>query len=154
MGSPSGRETPDGRLGQNPDMQTKSGAGDPLAGVRRLCLDLPEVTERVSHGEPAWFVREKKVFIMFDDHHHHDERLGFWCAARPGVQESLVGDSPDRFYRPPYVGHRGWLGVCLDLADVGWEEVDDLVRDAYCMIAPRSLAARVTLGPAKSGHAS
>ncbi|NUR89587.1 MAG: MmcQ/YjbR family DNA-binding protein [Nonomuraea sp.] len=114
---------------------------DPLEELRRLCLALPETTERLSHGEPTWFVRDKKVFVMFADH-HHDERLGFWCAAPAGVQQELVGEDPERFFRPPYVGHRGWLGVYLDVA-VDWDEVGEIVTDAYRMIAPKSLSAQL-----------
>jgi hypothetical protein len=87
---------------------------DPLPRLRRLCLALPETTERLSHGEPTWFVRDKKTFVMYADH-HHDDRLGFWCAAALGVQAELVAADLVRFYRPPYVGHRGWLGVYLDV---------------------------------------
>ncbi|HET9138928.1 MmcQ/YjbR family DNA-binding protein [Actinophytocola sp.] len=116
-------------------------ADDPLERLRGLCLGLPETTERVSHGEPTWFVRDKKVFVMYADHHHND-RLGFWCAAPPGVQEALVGAEPERFFRPPYVGHRGWLGVYLDVP-VDWTEIGEIVQDAYRMIAPKRLAAEL-----------
>ncbi len=114
---------------------------DPLESLRKLCLALPETTERLSHGEPTWFVRSKKTFVMYADH-HHDDRLGFWCAAPPGVQEALVGESPDRFFRPPYVGHRGWLGVYLDVP-VDWAEIAEIVEDAYRVIAPRRLVAEL-----------
>jgi len=107
--------------------------------LRRICLSFPEVTERLSHGEPTWFVRDKKVFVMYADQ-HHDDRVGFWCAAPAGVQGFLVAESPEQFFIPPYVGHRGWLGVYLDVP-VDWDEVAALVRDAYCQIAPRRLAA-------------
>lgn len=113
----------------------------PLEALRRLCLALPETTERLSHGEPAWFVRGKKSFVTYADHHHGD-RLGFWCAAPPGAQEALVGTEPERFYRPPYVGHRGWLGVFLDVP-VDWDEIAEIVTDAYRMVAPASLVARL-----------
>jgi hypothetical protein len=112
---------------------------DAVERLRELCLALPETTERLSHGEPTWFVRGKKTFVMFADH-HHDDRLAFWCAAPPGVQEELVAEDPERFFRPPYVGHRGWLGVYLDV-EVDWAEVAEIVADAYCRIAPKSLAA-------------
>ena len=75
-------------------------AKDPLEILRRLCLALPEVTERLSHGEPTWFVRGKKTFVMYANH-HHDDRLGFWCAAPDGAQEALVGSAPDQFFIPP-----------------------------------------------------
>ncbi|WP_188192309.1 MmcQ/YjbR family DNA-binding protein [Nonomuraea sp. SYSU D8015] len=113
-----------------------------LDRLRALCLALPETTERLSHGEPTWFVRGKKTFVMFADH-HHDDRLAFWCAAPPGAQEELVAENPERFFRPPYVGHRGWLGVYLDVDDVDWTEVAEIVADAYRQIAPKSLIARM-----------
>ncbi|RVX43597.1 hypothetical protein EDD27_6290 [Nonomuraea polychroma] len=113
-----------------------------LDRLRALCLALPEVTERLSHGEPTWFVRGKKTFVMFADH-HHDDRLAFWCAAPSGAQEELVSEDPERFFRPPYVGHRGWLGVYLDVPEVDWSEVAEIVADAYRQIAPKSLIARM-----------
>lgn len=114
---------------------------DPLDRLRHLCLALPETTERLSHGEPTWFVRDKKTFVMFADH-HHDDRLAFWCAAPPGVQEALVGSDPDRFFVPPYVGHRGWLGVWLDVP-VEWDEIAELVTDAFRVVAPAKLVAQL-----------
>ncbi len=116
-------------------------ADDPLISLRRLCLALPETTERLSHGEPTWFVRDKKTFVMYADR-HHDDKLAFWCPAPPGAQEELVGSEPDRFFRPPYVGHRGWLGVRLDV-DVDWDEIAQIVTDAYRLIAPKSLVAQL-----------
>ena len=89
--------------------------------------------ERLSHGEPNWFVRDKKVFVMFANH-HHDDRVAFWCAAPAGAQEDMVDSDPVRFFRPPYVGHRGWLGVRLDV-DVDWDEVGAIVGEAYAMVA-------------------
>lgn len=112
---------------------------DPLPRLRALCLALPETTERDSHGEPAWFVRDKKLFVSYADH-HHDDVLGFWCAPAPGVQEALVGSDPQRFYRPPYVGHRGWLGVNLGV-EQDWDEIAEIVRDAYRCVAPKKLVA-------------
>ena len=80
------------------------------AAVRRICLALPETNERLSHGAPCFFVRDKKTFVYFHDDHHGDGILGIWCAAPPGVQEQMVEAEPERYYRPAYVGHRGWLG--------------------------------------------
>jgi hypothetical protein len=110
---------------------------DPLDRLRALCLALPETTERVSHGEPTWFIRDKKTFVTYANH-HHDDRLGFWCAAPPGVQEALIAGDSSKFYRPPYVGHRGWLGVYLDVP-VDWAEIEEIVIDAYRMVAPKRL---------------
>jgi hypothetical protein len=117
-------------------------AADGLERLRALCLALPEVTERLSHGEPTWFVRDKKTFVMFADR-HHDDRVGFWCAAPEGAQESLVAADPEHFFRPPYVGHRGWLGVYLDVPQIDWPQVEDIVEDAYRQIAPKTLVAKL-----------
>jgi hypothetical protein len=121
-------------------------ARDPLPRLRRLCLDLPETTERQSHGEPTWFVRGKKTFVMYANH-HHDDRLGFWCAAPDGAQDAMVRSDPDRFFVPPYVGHRGWLGVYLDVTPVDWDEVADIVEDAYRAVAPKRLVAQLDADP-------
>lgn len=118
-------------------------AAEPLERLRSLCLALPEVTERLSHGEPTWFVR--KSFVMFADH-HHDERLAFWCAAPAGDQEALVASDPQRFFRPPYVGPRGWLGVWLDVP-VDWTEIAEIVTEAYRTVAPRKLLAQLDAPP-------
>ena len=118
------------------------GPGDPLTRVREICLALPEVTERLSHSAPTFFVRGKKTFVMFHDDHHGDGILGLWCAAAPGVQEELVRTEPDRFYRPAYVGHRGWIGVRLDV-DPDWDEVAAICADAYRCVAPKTLVARL-----------
>jgi len=115
---------------------------DPVARLRAICLALPEVQERNSHGEPAFFIGAKKQFVCIDDHHHGAEHLAFWCAAPPGVQEELVGENPVQFFRPPYVGHRGWLGVRID-GEPDWAEVAEIVRDAYRQVAPKRLAARL-----------
>ncbi|GGS41674.1 MULTISPECIES: MmcQ/YjbR family DNA-binding protein [Actinokineospora] len=112
---------------------------DPLPRLRALCLAMPEATEKVSHGSPTWFVR--KVFVTYVGE-RQDSRPGFWCAAPPGVQEEMVAEDPARFYRPPYVGHRGWLGVHLDVA-VDWDEVAEIVEEAYRTVAPKRLLAEL-----------
>jgi hypothetical protein len=115
---------------------------DPLPRLRALCLALPEVTERISHGEPTWFVPgppRPRVFVMHAER-HHDDRVAFWCAAPAGAQEELVAAEPERFFRPPYVGGRGWLGVRLD-TDPDWGEIAEIVTDAYREIAPARLVA-------------
>lgn len=110
-----------------------------LRRVREICLALPEVTERLSHGSPTFFVRDRKTFVTLLDDHHGDGRLAIWCAAPDGVQASLVDAEPHRFFRPPYVGGRGWLGVRLDV-DVDWDEVARIAEDAYRVVAPKTLA--------------
>jgi hypothetical protein len=114
---------------------------DPLDGLREQCLALPETTERLSHGEPTWFVRGKKTFVMYANH-HHDDRLAFWCAAPPGAQDGLVRSDPERFFVPPYVGHRGWLGVWLDV-EIDWDEIAEIVTDAYRVVSPKRLLAEL-----------
>jgi hypothetical protein len=111
----------------------------PIERLRAICLALPEVIERLSHGEPTWFIRDKQVFVTFADR-HHDDRVAFWCADPSGAQETLVDSDPDRFFIPPYVGHRGWLGVYLDVP-VDWDEIARLVDDAYRRVAPARLVA-------------
>jgi hypothetical protein len=120
----------------------------PLNALRRLCLSLPEVTERLSHGEPTWFVQGKKTFVMYADH-HHDDRLAFWCAAPRDAQETLVAADPQRFFAPPYVGHRGWLGVYLDMP-VDWSQIAELVTDAYREVAPKRLQAELAARATKA----
>ena len=115
---------------------------DPLEQVRALCLALPEVTERLSHGAPSFFVRGKRTFVMYMDRHHGDGRLAIWCPAPPGVQATLVDEEPARFFVPPYVGGRGWLGVRLDV-DVDWDEMAGIVEDAYREVAPKRLVAHL-----------
>ena len=113
-----------------------------LERVRAIGLGLPEVIERLSHGAPTFFVGGKKAFVMFHDDHHGDGRLALWCAAEPGVQADLVNEEPDRFFVPPYVGHRGWIGVRLD-RDLDWPEVAGIIDDAYRSVAPKRLLAEL-----------
>lgn len=108
--------------------------------VRALCLALPEVSERTSHGAPAFFVRKQFVMLWPNGHHEH-AFPHLWCAAPAGAQESLVAGS-DRCFRPPYVGSRGWVGFRLD-GEVDWDEVADLVEDAYRVVAPARLVAQL-----------
>jgi hypothetical protein len=114
------------------------GSGEALERVRALCLALPEATERPSHGSPAWFVRDKRCFVMFTDDHHGDGRLALWCAAPEGMQHVLVDGNPEAYFVPPYVGHRGWLGVRLDRS-LPWDEVAGVVEDAWLSVAPKRL---------------
>lgn len=119
-------------------------ASDPLPRVRALCMSMPEATERLSHSEPAWFVRDKKLFVMYADR-HHDDRVAFWCAAPDGAQRALVANAPGRFFVPPYVGHRGWLGVYLDVRQ-DWKMLAAIIEDAWRCVAPPGLAAQTRPG--------
>jgi hypothetical protein len=108
-----------------------------LAKVRAACLAMPETSERLSHGGPAFFIRSKKCFVMFLDNHHGDGRLAIWCAAPDGVQADLVETDPERFFRPPYVGHLGWLGV--QLSRIEDAELNAICREAFATVAPPSV---------------
>src|SRR4051812_47276019 len=105
----------------------------PYDRVRAICLALPGATERESHGEAAWFTTRGRLFVTCADG-HHDDRVALWLAAPVGAQEALVAAAPDRFFRPPYYGHRGWLGVYLDVP-VDWPELERLIADAHGAVA-------------------
>lgn len=114
-----------------------------LERLRGICLSLPEVEERLSHGEPTWFIRGKKSFGNMDSHHHGAKHYGAWFAAPFGAQDAMISARPGVFFRPPYVGHRGWIGVRLDAAELDWDELEAVVRDAYRCVAPAKLAGLV-----------
>lgn len=116
-----------------------------LERLREICLALPETSERLSHGAPTFFVRDKRAFLMVLTNHHGDGRFAIWCAAPAGVQGMLVESDAEKFFVPPYVGHRGWLGVRLD-RDLDWAELAGIAEDAYAEVAPPKLveAARLS----------
>jgi len=115
----------------------------PIRLVRAICLGLPETTERLSHGAPTWFIRDKTVFVTFwENGHHQHQSPHLWCAAPPGEQEALIAADPERFFRPPYVGGRGWIGVRID-DDTDWAEVAELCEESYRIVAPKSLVKRL-----------
>ena len=105
-------------------------------------MALPEATERLSHNAPTFFVRGKKVFLYFMDNHHDDGRLALWVAAPAGAQLQMVETEPERFFVPPYVGHRGWVGIRLDV-DLDWDEVASIITDSYRAVAPKRLVQRL-----------
>jgi hypothetical protein len=121
---------------------TKRDVTRALKELRQICLSLPEVNERLSHGAPTWFIRDKKTFATMTDDHHGDGMLAIWCAAPEGAQQMLIEEDPARFFRPAYVGHRGWLGVRLDVAP-DWDEVSAILEDAYRCVAPKKLVAEL-----------
>jgi len=108
---------------------------DPLDRLRKICRALPEATEKEAWGAPTFRVRNK-MFAMFLDNHHGDGRVALWCKAPIGVQEIVVGAAPNKFFVPPYVGHKGWIGLRLD-GKSDWEEVAEFMTDAYEMTAPQ-----------------
>lgn len=109
-----------------------------LERVRKICHALPETEERLSHGEPTFFVR-KKVFAMFANNHHDDGRIAVWLPAPPGLQEVLVESNPQTYFKPPYVGVRGWIGI--ELEQISNEDLAFHIRDGWQLIAPKKLIA-------------
>jgi hypothetical protein len=105
-----------------------------LKTVRAIAMALPMATEKMSHGEPTWFVDGKKSFAMFCNH-HHGLPLGVWCAASLEAQQAFIASDPVVFYRPPYVGVRGWIGINLE-EDSNWEELADILEQSYRHVAP------------------
>jgi hypothetical protein len=123
-----------------------------LGRVRRICAALPETTEKLSHGEPTFFVR-KRVYAMFANNHHNDGHIAVWIPAEPGLQAMLTQTAPKAFFRPPYVGGAGWVGVELGCIDD--DELASLIRSAWLLVAPKTLklakpltAYRSSTGPA------
>jgi len=108
---------------------------DHLRRVRRICAALPETTEKLSHGEPTFFVR-KKVYAMFANNHHNDGHVAVWLPAPPGLQEVLIHNTPQTYFKPPYVGVRGWIGVQLDA--IGDDELASHIVGAWRLIAPKT----------------
>ena len=108
----------------------------PVERLRAICLALPEATEKEAWGDPTFRVRDK-IFAM---EKRGDGRSSLWCKAPPGAQEALVGSDPERFFSPPYVGHKGWIGVRFDGA-VDWDEVAEMAAESYGMTAPKKLRA-------------
>lgn len=110
-----------------------------LARVRRLSLSLPGATEKLSHGEPTFFVN-KRVFTMFAGNHHNDGRIAVWIPAAPGEQAALIAAHPDRYFSPPYVGVKGWVGI--ELGRVSDDELAWHIREAWKIVAPKRLQVR------------
>ncbi|MBK8592861.1 MAG: MmcQ/YjbR family DNA-binding protein [Sandaracinaceae bacterium] len=110
----------------------------PIVKLRAICMALPEANERISHGEPTWFAGKGKVFAMLDNHHHGSPHLAVWLPQSPEGQLTLLEADPERFFRPPYVGPKGWVGVVLDTRP-DWAEVALLVRESYQLVATAKL---------------
>jgi hypothetical protein len=111
-----------------------------LERVRRICLALPETWEKLSHGEPTFFVR-KKVFAMFSNNHHNDGHVAVLVPLPIGVQAALIEKSPKKFYKPAYVGVRGWVGI--ELARVSDKELTFHLQQAWRLIVPEKTRAMI-----------
>jgi hypothetical protein len=132
----------------SPRRAKRRAARTPVDRLRAICLALPDTTEKVAWGEPTWRVRGR-LFAQLDDHHHGAEHLAVWLPAPLGEQEALVQQDPTRFFRPPYVGPRGWVGVRID-GRPNWAQVTILVEQAYRQVAPR-VGSRLRAGRRNGG---
>lgn len=110
--------------------------------IRKVCMSFPEAVEKLSHGSPSWFAGKGKSFAHLDNHGHGKDHLSILLPQPLGAQEALVEMDPERFFRPAYVGHRGWVGVVLDTKP-DWGMVEDLVRTGYLLVAGAKLRAKV-----------
>jgi len=116
------------------------GANQPVERVRRLCLALPDTSERLSHGEPTFFVHGK-VFVMFANNHHGDGHVAVWLPVPEDVQTALIHEKPRTFFKPPYVGVRGWVGI--ELGQIRDADLRFFIRTAWELIAPKRLVSQV-----------
>jgi predicted DNA-binding protein (MmcQ/YjbR family) len=119
-------------------MPKRTGDEAAIKKLRAICMALPEANEKISHGEPTWFAGKGKVFAMLDNHHHGSPHLAVWLPQTLDGQLTLLEENPARFFRPPYVGVKGWVGVVLDTKP-DWTEVAVLVRDAFRLVATAKL---------------
>ena len=116
-----------------------------LQRVRKICLGLPDTFEKLSHGEPTFFAG-KRVFAMFSNNHHGDGHVALLVPAPPGQQEALIEEAPDAYYRPPYVGGGGWVGIELD--QVGNDALEGHIREAWTLIVAKDKRRRGGRRPA------
>lgn len=133
------RGASDGVAPKSRAKKAAAGPGDVLARLRAACLALPETAEKEAWQTPTFRVRGK-MFAMFADDHHGDGRVAVWCKAPLGAQEALVESDPEHFFRPPYVGPSGWIGVRLDRG-LDWSEIADILREGWRVAAPKKLVA-------------
>ena len=120
-----------------------------LKRLRKICLALPECFEKEAWGECTFRVTGRSMFAMTDNDHHGSRHIAVWVKAPVDVQEMLVAADPKRFFVPPYVGSKGWLGVRLDYK-VDWEEVADILKDGHAMAAPKRARPRAAPGDAQA----
>ena len=112
--------------------------GTQLERLRRLCLSIPGTMEKISHGEPTFFT-PRRVFAMFANNHHDDGHVAVWLPVGPGVQDALIDEAPQIYFRPPYVGSAGWIGV--EMSKVGDDRLGSLIREAFHLMAAKDRGA-------------
>ena len=124
----------------------KKDNGRQIARLRRLCLSIPGAIEKISHGEPTFFT-PKRVFAMFANNHHDDGHIAVWLPVAPGAQDAFVEDAPQIYFRPPYVGPAGWVGV--ELSEVDDDVLGSLVREAFQLTTAKDRAAGSRKAPTR-----
>ena len=132
------------RASRAPAPAPKKDRGTQLARVRRICLAIPGAIEKISHGEPTFFT-PKRVFAMFSNNHHGDGHIAVWLPAGPGVQTALIEEAPDTYFRPPYVGVAGWVGV--ELSRVDDDQLGAAIREAFRLVATKHAASGSSKSP-------
>ena len=111
-----------------------------LARLRPICLALPRAAEKVSHGAPAFFIEKGKVFAYFTHNHHGDGRTAVMVKTSGlDEQQILIEADPDLYYRPPYIGHSGWIGICTDQPQTDWDHIADRIETSWRLVAPKKL---------------
>lgn len=110
--------------------------------IQNLCHSFPGTSERLSHGTPTFYIGDKRSFLQYWVNHHNDEKIALWGSAADGVQSILIDSKPEIYFRPPYVGHLGWVGLRLD-RDAIWSEISGLIEDAYLNRAPKKYKDRI-----------
>jgi hypothetical protein len=116
----------------------KASPAGPVERVKKICLAFPEAKTKTSHGHLTFTVNDK-VFGYYTVNHHDDGRLALWCKGAPGAQQLVVESDPKRFFVPPYVGVRGWIGIRVDIPPVDWATVAALLEESWRMTAPKRL---------------
>jgi hypothetical protein len=134
------------RTVRKPQPASRKDDGMQLKRLRRLCLSIPGAIEKISHGEPTFFT-PKRVFAMFANNHHNDGHIAVWLPAAPGVQASLIEEAPEIYFRPPYVGPAGWIGVELSEIEDDW--LGSLIREAFSLMAAKDGAAGSRKSPTR-----
>jgi len=128
-------------------IQVPKDGGKAAARVRKICLALPDVTEKLAWGEPTWRAHGR-LFAQMDTHHHGADHIAVWLPAPEGAQEELVESDPAHFFVPPYVGHKGWIGARVDNRP-DWTLVAALIEQAYRHVGAVQAAARRRTSAAK-----
>lgn len=115
-------------------------SNEQLERVRKICLSLSETSERLSHGEPTFFI-QKKVFVMFANNHHNDGHVAIWLPVPDGLQAGLMEMAPEIYFTPPYVGVKGWVGI--ELARIPEKDLHFHIQTAWELVAPKRLLSKV-----------